>query len=220
MNILITAGGTREYLDGVRYIGNSSTGKTAAQLTDYLSVNGHDVVWLGAKSAIRPRQNAACHYFETYEELYNLMQQQLVNNHFDMVFQAAAISDYKVNKVSADGKTYPAGRNHKIPTHDCLQVELTKQPKIVNKLKQWSTNEQIIVVAFKLTNIDNIEHQQAAVERLLSTPEIDAVAHNDLHLIHEQKHPFTLHVKNRQPFDCDDITAVAQILLTLREMAT
>lgn len=218
MNILITAGGTREYIDGVRYIGNSSTGKTAAKLTDYLSDNGHDVVWLGANSAVRPQQNAVCHYFETYEELHDLLQQQLTENHFDMVFQAAAVSDYKVAKVSAGGKDYPTGRNHKIPTHACVQLELQKQPKLVNLLNQWSVNKQVLVVAFKLTNTQNTEQQYAAVENLLNSSDIDAVAHNDLHLIYEQKHPFSLYVENRQPFACEDITAVAQVLMTLREM--
>ena len=219
MNVLITAGGTREYIDGVRYIGNTSTGKTAAKLTDYLAGSGHNVVWLGACSAVKPQQHTSCYYYETYDELRNLLHQQLSTHHFDMVFQAAAVSDYKVTKVSAEGQNYPAGRDHKIPTYDCLQIELTKQAKLVNKLKQWSVNKQLSVVAFKLTNTKNADQHQVAVERLLNSSDIDAVAHNDLHLIQAQKHPFTLYLKNSEPFACDDITTVAQVLMTLPEIA-
>lgn len=220
MNILITAGGTREYIDGVRYIGNSSRGQTAAKLTDYLIEAGHNVVWLGAKTASRPKlqRQVESHYFETYEDLHQLLQQQLAENSFDLIFQAAAVSDYKVDKVIAANKSYAAGRDHKIPTHESLQIELSKQPKLVNSIKQWTVNKQLFVVAFKLTNSQDESQQGAAVKRLLDSSGINAVAHNDLNAMNAQKHPFTLHVKDRAPFECDDIIAVAQVLMTLWEM--
>ncbi len=52
--ILITAGGTREPIDSVRYIGNMSSGRTASRLADELTDAGHRVTWLGAEDAVTP----------------------------------------------------------------------------------------------------------------------------------------------------------------------
>ncbi len=72
-NILITAGGTREFIDGVRYIGNLSSGKTGAQIADYFSLNGYQVTWLGAKDAIRPKLKCQKNLYQSFDDLaFNL----------------------------------------------------------------------------------------------------------------------------------------------------
>ena len=54
--ILITGGGTREPIDSVRYIGNHSTGRTAAVLADELAGAGHEVTWLGRGSCDKAQE--------------------------------------------------------------------------------------------------------------------------------------------------------------------
>ncbi|MCM2324713.1 MAG: DNA/pantothenate metabolism flavoprotein, partial [Oligoflexia bacterium] len=46
MKVLVTGGGTREPIDGVRFITNFSTGQTAAIISDAFALAGHETVAL------------------------------------------------------------------------------------------------------------------------------------------------------------------------------
>ena len=54
MRILITAGGTREYIDPVRFISNASTGKMGYAIARAAAAGGHLVTLITAPAAIRP----------------------------------------------------------------------------------------------------------------------------------------------------------------------
>ncbi|MCB0393923.1 MAG: bifunctional phosphopantothenoylcysteine decarboxylase/phosphopantothenate--cysteine ligase CoaBC, partial [Bdellovibrionales bacterium] len=95
MRVLITAGGTSEPIDGVRYITNFSTGKTGASIADEFSVSQHDVVYLHARSAELPKSfNVIRKSFFTYQDLKSLLEKELKNHSYDLVIHAAAVSDY------------------------------------------------------------------------------------------------------------------------------
>ncbi len=213
MKILITAGGTREYIDGVRYIGNSSSGKTGAELADYLVAQGHEVLWLGAQSAIRPKAHMQQICYETFDDLADTLQNTLANDCFDLVFQAAAVSDFKVTAVELDGHSFAAGRDVKLPTADEVKLILAKQPKLVSAIKSWSKNPKIQVVAFKLTNSPEQQVRKQAVEKLISQEGIDWVAHNDLQEISANSHAFQLYSDMYTMNPCVDILALADEVL-------
>ncbi len=219
MKILITAGGTKEYIDGVRYIGNCSSGQTGADLVDYLAKLGHQVTWLGAKSATKPSQPVEQICYETFDELAAAMQATLSDTAYDAVFQAAAVSDFKVSSVVLDGEQYSAGRGVKLPTADEVQLILSKQPKLVSEIKNWSHNPDILVVAFKLTNSNQAAVRAAAINKLIQQDVIDLVAHNDLHEITEQAHRFCLYQQTDVSTPCDDIQAVADAVIKQLEQA-
>ena len=213
MKILVTAGGTKEYIDGVRYIGNSSSGQTGADLVDYLSSLGHDVTWLGAKSAIRPIQQVAEIEFETFNDLASALQSTLAHNKFDVIFQAAAVSDFKVSSVLLDGAHFAAGREVKMPAADEVQLVLTKQPKLVSSIKSWSANPDIAVVAFKLTNSIDDAIRKAAVRKLIQQQAVDLVAHNDLNDITDSVHNFCLYSELQQFEHCSDVKALVDAVI-------
>ncbi len=213
MKVLVTAGGTKEYIDGVRYIGNCSSGQTGADLVDYLTDQGHEVLWLGAKCAIRPKQNVTQIEYETFDDLAIAMQKTLSDNHFDAVFQAAAVSDFKVSAVMLDGERFDAGRDVKLPAADEVQLILNKQPKLVSSIKTWSKNSDIVVVAFKLTNSHDESIRKAAIAKLINQEAIDLVAHNDLHEITACTHGFCLYSEFEQSENCLDIRAMADAVI-------
>ncbi|MFC3193183.1 phosphopantothenoylcysteine decarboxylase [Marinicella sediminis] len=220
MNILITAGGTREYIDGVRYIGNCSSGQTGAQLADHLDALGHQVTWLGARCAIEPGSPVAKAHYETFDELSQQLQSLLSEQCFDLVFQAAAVSDFKVAAVVLDGEKYEAGRGVKLPTADEVELQLTKQPKLVSAIKDWSANPDITVVAFKLTNSNDSKIRQLAVDKLLNqSAAIDWVAHNDLNEFCANEHGFCLHQLDQEVTSCADVMAMADAVLARLEVA-
>ena len=192
-SLLITAGGTREYIDGVRYIGNLSTGKTGAQMADYFSSHGYNVTWLGARNAIQPQLKCKKIYYETFKELSYALQEQLQNTHFDNIIHAAAISDFYVDSLMVNGQNFPANRTTKLATADTLNIQLKKNPKLITSLKKWSKNNDIKIMAFKLTNTKDKNKQAKAVAKLFDENAIDYVAHNDLSEITENQHLFTLY---------------------------
>ena len=98
MNILITAGGTREYIDPVRFISNASTGKMGYALARAAIKTGHTVTLITAPTALRKPDAAKIVEVETAGEMFDA-----VKTHFpgsDCLIMSAAVSDYKPEKTS------------------------------------------------------------------------------------------------------------------------
>ncbi len=193
MNILITAGGTKEYIDGVRYIGNCSSGRTGAQMTAHLMSKGHYVTWLGAKDAIKPTSASQMISYETFDDLAETLEKTVANQHFDVVFHAAAVSDFKVTAVVLNNTVVPAGRDCKLPTSDHANLRLERNPKLIDRIKSWSKNRQLLLVGFKLTNTSSDKAVKKAVDRLIERGHVDCVAQNNLPDITENQHHLNLH---------------------------
>lgn len=105
MNILITAGGTQEKIDEVRYIANHSTGTLGAIIAETFVENPTvSVTYLHGASAIVPKHPSitSIPIFSTRDletQLLQLLKQQT----FDAVIHSMAVSDYTVeNSISQD----------------------------------------------------------------------------------------------------------------------
>jgi phosphopantothenoylcysteine decarboxylase/phosphopantothenate--cysteine ligase len=214
-HILITAGGTREYIDGVRYIGNLSTGKTGAQLADFYSSKGYQVTWLGAKSAIQPTLPCTKLFYETFNELAETLKFQLNNHYFYSILQAAAISDFNVSSIKINNQDILVNVNTKLPTSDNMDIKLKKNPKLVSQLRNWSKNNDIKVIAFKLTNTLDLSVRKKAVHKILKQESIDYVIHNDLTEIKPDNHSFILYKSTTIYNNCASIKDLCQELYLL-----
>jgi phosphopantothenoylcysteine decarboxylase/phosphopantothenate--cysteine ligase len=209
--ILITAGGTREPIDSVRYIGNMSTGRTAAKLCDALLLAGHEVTWLGAESAQRPGQQCNQHRYVSFADLQAGLKRLLAGQSWDVIIHAAAVSDYSVDRILQGTSVLTAGQS-KLGSEDEITLHLKPNPKLLDQLRGWSKNPRVCIVGFKLTDTDDPALQQRAVLRLFERAAVDAVVHNDLRQIHQDSqapdHPFTLY---RAPESAEPCTDVAQL---------
>ncbi len=217
LSILVTAGGTREPIDSVRYIGNLSSGRSAAQLTDELTAAGNSVTWLGAEDALMPLQCDTIQRFSSFADLAQALQDLLAKKHFDVVIHAAAVSDFSVAKIATanDGVLEnPAG---KLPSDTDLVLHLKRNSKLLTKLKGWSVNPEVRVIGFKLTNTDDSQKQLAAVRKQFAASNVDAVVHNDLTEITVSAHPFSLHVPEQKPVRCADTRNLARSINALLE---
>ncbi len=88
----MTAGGTREPLDSVRYLGNRSSGRMGAALAAEACARGADVVTLLANGTVRPESGSVVEV-ETTEELER---EALARADWaDVVLMAAAVADYR-----------------------------------------------------------------------------------------------------------------------------
>ncbi len=194
--VLVTAGGTEEPIDGVRSIGNFSTGRTGALLAEAFAAAGCVVTLLRARRAIAA--NAADVRQETFSSFADLaasLRRLLADESFDAVVHAAAVSDYSIAGLVVNGQEELAGARGKLDSGRDVAIRLKPNPKLVDSLRAWSANPQIRVIAFKLTRGAGAAAARAAVETLFAHSHADVVVHNDLAAIDEASgcFPATIH---------------------------
>ncbi len=183
MNVLITSGGTREPIDGVRVIANQSTGATGAMLADAFARTGAAVTLLRAQASAAPADaRVACERFNTVDDLDRLCAEVLSQQHIDVMIHAAAVSDFVVAAVVVNGVRQLAPVAQKLSSSATLTVELKPGKKILPQLKSYSQNALLKLIGFKLTDGASPAETRDAVEKLFLAG-ADAVIHNDLQTI-------------------------------------
>ena len=134
--ILITAGGTREALDPVRFIGNRSSGKQGVALAIAAAARGAEVTLIAANLEVEvPASIAVSHVVSTLEL------ESAVNAaapEADVVIMAAAVADYRPESI-ADEKI------KKETQGDTLQLTLVKNPDILRGLATGRLEGQLII---------------------------------------------------------------------------
>ena len=178
MNVLITSGGTRESIDGVRVIANSSTGATGAALADAFWHAGFTVTLLRTRHSVAPECPVEEHFFVTVADLDASCQQLLSGEHFDLVIHAAAVSDFVVESVIVDGVSHAAPLTGKLSSASRLSIDLVPGKKILPALKGYSRNPKLRLVGFKLTDGASDEEIRQAVAKVLAAG-ADLVVQND-----------------------------------------
>ena len=92
MRILITAGGTREYIDPVRFISNASSGKMGYALARAATKAGHKVTLITAPTAQRLPDGAKVVNVETTAQMFEAVKKYF--DRCDCLIMAAAVADY------------------------------------------------------------------------------------------------------------------------------
>ncbi len=121
MRILITAGGTREYIDPVRFISNASSGKMGYALARTAIKAGHKVTLIAAPTSLKPPSEAKLVNVETAAQMF-----EAVKKHWkpcDCLIMAAAVADYTPeHRASAKIKKSSKSMTIKLkPTTDILK---------------------------------------------------------------------------------------------------
>jgi len=213
--VLITAGGTRESIDSVRYIGNMSTGRTAARLAEELSIAGHSVTWLGARDAVQPVSVNKMESYYSFADLKAELRLLLGSGEYDVVIHAAAVSDFSVASIESTDPGAVAANGGKLSSEAGLVVHLKPNAKLLDSLKDWSGNPELRVIGFKLTDTDDPQQRITAITKQFNQSGVDAVVHNDLSEISQVAHPFYLHAPEQEPVHCVDSEALAQSISEL-----
>lgn len=197
MKILITGGGCKEYIDSVRVVTNSSTGRTSAVLSEELSSKSCEVTLITAKSAVKPGSSSIkLRLFETGAELSLAIKEELTSSRYDAVIHAAAVSDFVPDTILIAGRTIRAGKNAiKLPSGSEMTVTFKASPKIADRLHEWAGlggNRDAKIVCFKLLNNADDEAKEKAVTSLFGHSKADFVVYNDLSQITDKVHPFVI----------------------------
>ena len=181
-SILITTGATREYIDGVRFITNLSTGNTAATIAEHLSSLGYKITYLHGINTLLPKNKSYNIQFSDFNNLKNQLQDLLVNNHYDAIFHLAAISDYTVSELLKSDKTISPEKDTKIGSGiDDLTIKLKPTSKIVDEIKSISKNKSVVLFAFKFSGSSSLSDSKKEVAKLFKHSNADYVILNHLH---------------------------------------
>lgn len=222
LNILITSGGTKEAVDAVRSITNTSTGATGAVLAEYFASQGHHVTYVHAQSAVLPSLVGSLvgslaaslepqsrvkgplaiepHAFTSYADLDEKLRALLAQRRFAAVIHLAAVSDYSVDSIEVNGKRSGASATQKIDSGETLTIHLRKNPKILTSLKDYAKSPAMLVIGFKLTHEASAAAREQAVTRLAKAT--DLIVHNDATEIGRNTHHTTLFQGGRQIAEC------------------
>lgn len=132
--VLITAGGTRESIDPVRYIGNRSTGKMGYALAEEAVQRGAEVTLIAGQTVLCPPSNVNFIKVETAVQMQEEIE-KLFSKH-DIIIMAAAVADYCVENISPQKIKKSA---------DTLTLNLKKNPDILLGLGQKKADNQFLV---------------------------------------------------------------------------
>lgn len=126
--VLVTAGGTREPIDPVRFLGNRSSGKMGYALAEAAQRRGARVTLITGPSSLRPPANCEVVSVVTAEEMRQAVLDRL--DRATIVIKAAAVADYRA-RVRAEQKLKRTGplTLELEPTEDILrEVAARKRP--------------------------------------------------------------------------------------------
>lgn len=135
-HVVVTAGGTREPLDPVRFLGNRSSGKQGVALAECARDRGATVTLIAAHLEIPAPTGVTVISVETALELQDALGDAAASA--DIVIMAAAVADYR----SADIRD---GKIRKEETGDTLTLSLVKNPDILAELAAHRSRPQVIV---------------------------------------------------------------------------
>jgi phosphopantothenoylcysteine decarboxylase/phosphopantothenate--cysteine ligase len=146
--ILITAGGTREPLDPVRFIGNRSSGRQGVALALAAAARGADVTLIAANLEISAPASVTVIRVGSTLELADATTAAALEA--DVVIMAAAVADYRPESV-ADSKI------KKEEQGDVLDLRLIKNPDILRGLAQSRRPGQTIIGFAAETEPDDVK---------------------------------------------------------------
>jgi phosphopantothenoylcysteine decarboxylase/phosphopantothenate--cysteine ligase len=217
VKVLVTAGGTQEPIDTVRVLSNLSSGRTGIAIADFLGKMGVDVTLLLSHSSPRTSQIESCDVFTSFTSLDKKLISYLSREDFTHVIHTAAVSDYTVDRIEVDDKVYfPLDLKKMSSDAKTMSIHLKRNHKIVDRLKQYSKNKNLKVIAFKLTSHADLSEQKIAVDKLFQHSNADFVVHNDLTDIDILKntHKFTFYSpKGAEP--CESLERLQGELLKI-----
>ena len=182
MRILITAGGTREYIDPVRFISNASSGRMGYALARAALKAGHKVILVNAPTTRRPPSEAKIIEVETAAQMF-----EAVKKYFekcDCLIMAAAVADYTPAR-PAKSKIKKTAKH------------LTLKLKPTNDILKWAGGHKRktqIVVGFALED----KAVRSRAEKKLREKNLDMIIANNYAAIGADKSTVQIKIAGRE----------------------
>jgi phosphopantothenoylcysteine decarboxylase/phosphopantothenate--cysteine ligase len=162
--VLVTAGGTREPLDAVRFLGNRSSGRMGVALAEEARRRGAEVTLLAANLAVPAPRGVEVVEAPTAEAM---LEAALARRDADVVLMAAAVADYRPAEQREDKRP---------KDEQTWQVTLEPTADVLHTLAERRANGQVLV-GFAA---DHGEEGLARAREKLKRKRVDLVVFNDV----------------------------------------
>jgi phosphopantothenoylcysteine decarboxylase/phosphopantothenate--cysteine ligase len=162
LRVLVTAGGTREAIDPVRFLGNRSSGKMGHAIADAAARRGAAVTLVTtAKRDTDPHVEVVL--VESADEMHDAVLSRFVDT--DVVVMAAAVADFRPKAVA----------NEKLKKHDGVpEIVLEPTPDILGALGDRKTHQALVGFAAET------EHVRDNAAAKLAAKRVDLMVANDV----------------------------------------
>ena len=162
--VLVSAGGTREALDPVRFLGNRSTGRMGYAVAERAAARGARVVLVSAPTALATPPGV-----ERVEVVSALDMKVAIDarrDDVDAIVMAAAVADYRPAERAPDKLKKGDG---------ALEVQLTRNPDILADLGKWRSGARPVLVGFAVET----RNLEAAAQGKLRKKKVDLIVANE-----------------------------------------
>ncbi len=166
MRVLVTAGGTREPIDSVRFIGNRSSGRMGLALAEQAARRGAEVTLVAANVSLREPAGVRRIDVESADQLAGALREEFPRCH--VLLMAAAVADFRPSHAEQGKIAREAG--------DGIELRLEQTEDLVAGLSTLRRGDQTLV-GFAA------EHGADAIERArdkLARKGLDAIVFNDV----------------------------------------
>ena len=165
VKILVTAGGTREAIDDVRFIGNRSSGKQGIAIALNAKARGAAVTLIAANIETKKLANlfgVTCYSLENTEQLRNKLLEEFPK--CQVLVMAAAVSDARPNQIAG-----------KVKKDDYRELQLIQNPDLLAELSKIRTKQ--LIVGFAAEESANLLQEGT---RKLHSKGLDLIYANDI----------------------------------------
>lgn len=161
--VIVTAGGTIEPIDPVRYIANRSTGRMGYAIAEALAVRGAETILISGPTSIMPPAGVKLIKVATAIEMKTAVDKYY--DAADAVVMSAAVADYRPETI-ADNKIKKSD--------DALFLKLVRNPDILLGLGERKNKQLLIGFAAETTRVDEY------AQKKLIKKNLDYIVANDV----------------------------------------
>jgi phosphopantothenoylcysteine decarboxylase/phosphopantothenate--cysteine ligase len=162
--VLVTAGGTREPLDAVRYIGNRSSGRMGVALAAEARRRGADVTLIASNLAVPAPEDVEVVDAPTAADVET---EASARSDADVVLMAAAVSDYRPSETEATKRP---------KDEQVWRIELEPTTDVLKALGERRTNGQVLVGFAAEIGAAGLERAREK----LAAKRVDLIVYNDV----------------------------------------
>lgn len=164
IKILITAGGTQEPIDPVRFIGNRSSGKMGIALAENAARQGAEVTLIAGMITVDLPTNIKVIRVQTFADLHIKLMKEFPQN--DVLIMAAAVSDYYIEQ--------PGNQKIKADANQQIQLILKRNPNLLQMLGNQKHRQ--VLVGFAAETDHLLQNAMAELE----DKKVDMLVANDV----------------------------------------
>jgi phosphopantothenate-cysteine ligase len=175
-NILVTSGGTQEFIDDVRVITNTSTGATGSKIARYLIDAGAAVYYVHGATALipdDPYRRLVPFKAVTAHDAMTIMEAVIKHKKINAVVHAMAVSDFTFKRDTP----LKCKSNDPQAFVDFMSRSITLNPKIISHIKSW--RPETILVGFKFEVGASLDDLYSLAKASIEKNGCDLVVAND-----------------------------------------